>query len=278
MKKILFSNLLLISLSASAQYYYSDIIGTNETAATFKLYKQNKVSRVVLNSFDGDGIKSDAFFVEQTFSPTSNTLRTVTKSGVTSESVLTTFFNEKGQVSKTIDSSEALINTSIYTYNNEGLLINVQQSSIDSANVFSQYEEHQWQYENGKVSKLIRIKNKKDTSIVQFKLDNEGNVSEEQSIINGKTSEPVYYYYDDQNRLTDIVRYNNKVHKLLPEYMFEYSNANQVIQKITVPSNNSDYLIWRFQYDNRGLKIKEAIYNKQKQLNGKIEYIYSFSS
>lgn len=278
MKRILFSCLSFIGLSASAQYYYSDIIGTNETATTIKLYKQNKVSQVVLNSYDGDGTKSDAFYVEQNFSPTTNTLKTVTRSGITSESVLTTFFNEKGQVSKTIDSSEAVVNTSIYTYNTEGQLINVQQSSIDSANKFSQFEEHQWQYENGKASKLIRIKNKKDTSIVQFKLDNAGNVAEEQSFINGNASEPVYYYYDDQNRLTDIVRYNNKVHKLLPEYMFEYSNANQVIQKITVPSNNSDYLIWRFQYDNRGLKIKEAIYNKQKQLNGKIEYIYSFSS
>jgi hypothetical protein len=68
------------------------------------------------------------------------------------------------------------------------------------------------------------------------------------------------------------------VNKLLPEYMFEYSPANQVIQKITVPANSNNYLIWRFQYNNQGLKTKEAIYNKQKQLTGKIEYQYSFSS
>lgn len=278
MKKILFSCLSFLSLSASAQYYYSDIIGTNETATTIKLYKQNKVSRVVLNSYDADGTKSDAFFVEQTFSPITNSLKTVTRSGLTLESTLTTFFNENGQVLKTVDSSDALVNTTIYNYNNEGLLINVQQSSIDSANTFSQFEEHQWQYQDGKVNKLVRIKNKKDTILIQFKIDEDGNVAEEQSFQNGKASEPVYYYYDDQNRLTDIVRYNNKVHKLLPEYMFEYSSSNQVIQKITVPSNNSEYLIWRFQYDNRGLKIKEAVYNKQKQLNGKIEYIYSFSA
>jgi hypothetical protein len=243
-----------------------------------KLYQQHKVNRVVLNSYDADGTKSDAFFVEQTFSPATNTLRTITRSGVTLESVLTTYLNDKGQVAKTVDSSADLVNTSIYTYNNEGLLIDVQQSSIDSSNAFSQFEEHQWQYENGKVSRLLRIKNKKDTTLVQFKLDDSGNIAEEQSTHNGVASEPVYYYYDDKNRLTDIVRYNNKAHKLLPEYMFEYSNSNQVIQKITVPSNNSDYLIWRFQYDNKGLKIKEAVYNKQKQLNGKIEYIYSFGS
>src|SRR5688572_14421427 len=278
MKSLLFSCLLLSCLSGSAQYYYSDIIGTNETAATMKLYQLYKVNRVALNSYDADGTKSDAFYVEQSFSPATNVLRTTTRSGITLESVLTTYLNANGQVAKTVDSSAAIVNTSIYTYSNEGLLIDVQQSSIDSSNSFSQFEEHQWQYENGKVSRLLRIKNRKDTIIVHFKLDEAGNVSEEQSFNNGVASEPVYYYYDDQHRLTDIVRYNNKARKLLPEYMFEYSAANQVIQKITVPSNNSDYLIWRFQYDNRGLKIKEAVYNKQKQLNGKIEYSYSFGS
>jgi len=278
MKRVLFSCLLLKCLSASAQYYYRDIIGTNETAATMKLYQQHKVNRVHLNSYDADGTKSDAFYVEQTFIPASNILKTITRSGVTVESVLTTILNTNGQVAKTIDSSTALVSTSIYTYGNEGLLTSVQQSSIDSSKAFSQFEEHLWQYENGKVSRMLRIKNKKDTLTVTFKFDEAGNVSEEQSIRNGIASDPVYYYYDDQNRLTDIVRYNNKVRKLLPEYMFEYSAANQVIQKITVPANSSEYLIWRFQYDNKGLKIKEAVYNKQKQLHGKIEYIYSFGA
>lgn len=278
MKKFLIALICISSLSASAQYYYKDIIGTQETANTMKLYQQHKVSRVVLNSFDGDGTKSDAFYVEQTFSPSTNTLRTVTRSGMTMESVLTSYLNEKVQVGKTIDSTSGLLSTTIYNYNNEGLLTQVLLSAIDSSNAFSQTEEHLWKYENGKVNKLLRIKNKRDTTVVQFKLDEAGNISEEQTLQNGNANEPVLYYYDAQNRLTDIVRYNKKVRKLLPEYMFEYSGNNQVIQKITVPSNSSDYLIWRFQYDSRGLKIKEAIYNKQKQLNGKIEYLYSFSS
>ncbi len=278
MKRFLIASILFSGLSASAQYYYKDIIGTQETAATMKLYQQHKVNRVVLNSFDGDGTKSDAFYVEQTFSPASNVLKTITRSGLTIESVLTTYLNTNGQVAKTIDSSAAVVSTSVYNYNNEGLLTSVQQSSIDAKNAFAQYEEHLWQYENGKVNRLLRIKNKVDTSIVEFKIDEAGNITEEMSIRKGTNSEPVYYYYDDHNRLTDIVRYNNKARKLLPEYMFEYSANNQVIQRITVPSNSSDYLIWRFQYDNKGLKIKEAIYDKHKQLNGKIEYQYSFGS
>ena len=76
--------------------------------------------------------------------------------------------------------------------------------------------------------------------------------------------------------MTDVVRYNKKAKRLLPDYMFEYSDANQVIQKITVPASGSDYLIWRYQYDAKGLKIREACFDRQKQLTGKIEYNYRF--
>ncbi len=60
--------------------------------------------------------------------------------------------------------------------------------------------------------------------------------------------------------------------------MFEYSPVNQVIQKITVPANSDKYLIWRYQYNAQGLKIKEVIYDKNKDLSGKVEYQYSFAN
>jgi antitoxin component YwqK of YwqJK toxin-antitoxin module len=231
-----------------------------------------------LNSYDADGTKSDAFFVNQTFNPITKVLTTITRTGDADQSQLTAFINEKGQVIKTIDSSARLISTAIYTYDALQKLTSVELTSADAIKTFSQSEVHQWQYENGKIKRMLRIKNGADTTIIDFKLDDAGNVIEELSTRNGQKSEPVFYYYDAQNRLTDIVRYNNKARRLLPEYMFEYSTSNNVIQKITVPSNGSQYLIWRYQYDDRGLKIKEAIYNKQKQLTGKIEYIYSFGS
>ncbi|HEU0065033.1 MAG TPA: hypothetical protein VFQ58_08375, partial [Flavisolibacter sp.] len=123
-----------------------------------------------------------------------------------------------------------------------------------------------------------RIKNVRDTIFLQFKLDDKGNVSEEMETHKGIASEPVYYYYDENGRLTDIVTFSKRVKRLLPQYMFEYSPTNQLLQQITVPENSSEYTIWRYQYDDKGLKIKEAIYNKQKQLTGKLEYQYSFSS
>lgn len=269
--------LLAFSFLAStgfAQYYYKDIVGTRESAEIIRHYKQNKVSRVVLNSYDANNTRNDDFYVEQIFSDAANTLKTITRSGISDQSILVSYINEKGQVVKTVDSSTALVSTSMYTYLPGGELAGVYSESIDSSKSLFQSEEHRWEYANGKMMRMVRIKNKKDTSIVQFKLDDAGNVIEEQAIRNDVKSDPVYYYYDDQNRLTDIVRFNNKVRRLLPEYMFEYSASNQVIQKITVPGNGGDYLIWRYQYDASGLKVKEAIFNKQKQLTGKIEYQY----
>ena len=278
MKRLFFILAVIGCISSNAQYYYKDIIGTSETAITLQAYMKNKVNRVSLNSFDADGTKSEAFFVSQIFNPSQKTLQTITKSGVSDESILLSFINANGQVVKTIDSNQKLVSTALYQYAENGSLTNVTLISTDSSKAFSQVEEHLWQYENGKVKRMVRVKNKVDTIYIQFKLDDAGNVIEEQSVRNGKVSDPVYYYYDAQNRLTDIVRFNNKAKRLLPEYMFEYSASNQIIQKITVPSNGSQYLIWRYQYDERGLKIKEAIYNKQKQLTGKIEYLYSFGS
>lgn len=278
MKALLLAAALSVCTSAFSQYYYKDIIGTKETAELVNVYKTNKVNRVMLNSYDGEGVKSDDFYVEQIFSPATQTLKTITRSGVTDESMLTAFINANGQVSKTVDSSATLLNIATYNYDAEGRLISLVSTTTDSSRRIAQTEEHKWEYDNGRIIRMVRIKNGTDTTLVTFKLDEAGNVIEEKATRTNLLSEPVYYYYDGQNRLTDIVRYNTKARRLLPEYMFEYSPANQVIQKITVPANGSQYLIWRYQYDNRGLKIKEAVFDKQKQLNGKIEYQYSFGS
>lgn len=278
MKSSLLVLLVFFITGANAQYYYKDIIGTKETADLIKNYRSNKVSRVVLNSYDAENTKNDDFFVEQVFSSADQMLRTITRSGVTNESVLISYADANGNVIKTIDSSETIVSTSTYNYNSEGMLESVTSSATDSGHSIYQVEEHFWKYNNGRIAGMLRIKDKKDTSYINFKTDEKGNIIEEQSMRKGVASEPVYYYYDNNNRLTDIVRFSNKAKRLLPEYMFEYSPANQVIQKITVPANSSEYLIWRYQYDNKGLKIKEAVYDKHKQLTGKIEYLYQFGS
>lgn len=278
MKSSFLISFLLIATAINAQYYYKDIIGTRETADLIKAYRTNKVNRVLLNSYDAENTKNDDFYVEQVFSLPNQMLKTISRSGVTNESVLISYADANGNVIKTIDSSETITTTTVYNYNTEGVLQSVISTSSDSAHTTNQTEEHRWEYSNGKIARMLRIKDKKDTAYISFKTDEKGNIIEEQSVRKGIASEPVYYYYDSNNRLTDIVRFSNKAKRLLPEYLFEYSPANQVIQKITVPANSSDYLIWRYQYDTRGLKIREAVFDKHKQLTGKIEYLYQFGS
>jgi len=260
-----------------AQYYYKDIIGTKETSDLIRSYRTNRVSRVLLNSYDAENTKNDDFYVEQVFSAPNQYLKTITRLGDANESILISYTDANNNVVKTVDSSETITTTSVYKYGADGLLESVVSISSDTARS-NQAEEHRWEYKDNKIARMLRIKDKKDTAYITFKTDDKGNIIEEQSIRKGISSEPVYYYYDNNNRLTDIVRFSNKAKRLLPEYLFEYSPSNQVIQKITVPANSSDYLIWRYQYDEKGLKIKEAIFDKRKQLTGKIEYLYQFGS
>ncbi len=278
MKAIFFATLIFFSIRSSAQYYYKDIIGTKESAELLTNYGTNKVQSVTLKTYTVNNTPLDNFLVRQEFLPAQRALRTTTKSEFSNPSYLTSYTDASGRVIKTTDSSEGMVNTSIYSYNNTGKLASILITNGDSL-VATQTDEHLWQYDaQGRISRLLRIKNKNDTAYIVFKLDAAGNVIEEQETHYGIKPEPFLYYYDDKNRLTDIVRYNKKAARLLPEYMFEYSSANQVIQRYTIPQNSSQYLIWRYQYNDKGLKTKEAIYNKQKELTGKVEYQYSFAN
>jgi YD repeat-containing protein len=279
MKSLLLASVLLAGLTSSAQYYYKDVLGTKESSDQLRSYLKNNVSRVVLTSYDADDTKSDYLFVQQEFFPETRLLRTVTGTGSKNEnaSVLYTYADANGNLSKTIDSSGVVVNITEYSYDAAGNLNLVTISSSDTTS--SESEQHIWQWQNGKPARMLRIKNKVDTTYVDFKLDDKGNITEETATHKQVLSRPYYYYYNDNGQLTDIVRYSERARQLLPEYMFEYSASNQLIQKITVPTNNSDYLIWRYQYNPQGLKVKEVVYSKHDKKNpmGKIEYQYSFA-
>ena len=270
---------LLTAFSSQAQYYYKDIVGTKETSDLIKTYMKNKVRAVMLTSYDGDNVKSDNLFVQQNFSSSSGILKTVTGTGADNAytSTVFTYADNNGNITRTVDSTGVVVNTTTYGYDAFGNLSLVSISSSDTTS--NESEQHIWQWKNGRPVRMLRVKNKFDTTYVDFKLDEKGSVSEETATHKRVPSKPYFYYYNDDNQLTDIVRYNERAKQLLPEYMFEYSSSNQVIQKITVPTNNSDYLIWRYLYNPQGLKIKEAVYSKQDKRNplGKIEYQYSFA-
>lgn len=278
MKNIVLIFSLLAGFAVNAQYYYKDIVGTRETNSLMSLYIANGVRSVSLKSYNADGSETANFLAGQIIDPDGRTMKTVSQSGETDSSVLVSWFDEKNRLVKTVDTTGSSINTSVYEYDGQGKLTQIKSNSEDTLKSSKEVELHLWQYDaSGKPTKMTRIVNNIDTTVIQFQSDEQGNIIQETSYKKNKADEPVYYYYDNNHHLTDIVRYNNRLKKLLPDYMFEYSDAGQVIQKITVPaSHTSDYLIWRYQYDSKGLKTKEACFTNDKQLAGKIEYRYQF--
>jgi hypothetical protein len=278
MKNILGSLLILLcSVTLNAQYYYKDIIGTQDINQTIKLYLNNKVVTVEATGFDGDGMKNSDFSETHNFFSAQNLWKIASrnKTQISNEYYR---FDSKGLLANIIDTSLSLISTTTYSYdekNNPVLIKNTLSDNTDSINVS---EVHQWFYnEQGKPVRMLRILNNNDTTDVHFTLDEKGNVIEELPFIKKISREKTYYYYDDRNRLTDIVRFNVKAGRLLPDYMFEYTENNQVAQKITTVSMlDLGYLIWRYVYNDKGLKTKEASFNKDKVMTGKIEYSYRF--
>ena len=275
MKPFFLALSVVIGFTSSAQYYYKDIIGTRESSEMIKNYMKNKVNRVLLNSYNANNEKDDQFYVEQQFVPSTKSLKTITRSGITNQSILISYVDGNGNVVKTVDSSEIVVTVTDYQYNANGQLISMITSSSDTSSN-KESEQHLWEWKNNQPVRMLRIKNKVDTAFVVFVLDDKGNIAEERETRKKIKLQPIYYYYNDNNQLSDIVRYSPRAKQLMAEYIFEYSEANQVIQKITIPSNNSNYLFWRYQYDARGLKVKEKVFDKQKQLTGTIEYQYSF--
>ena len=279
MKTLLFLFVFLYSLAVPAQYYYNDIIGTQETNRQLKAYLAHKVRTVSATGFDQRGAKTSDFSEFQEVKENGMALR-VSSFNNLNKTVTYSKFDTKGRVIRTTDSSTAMESETLYEYDSNDRITRLQNTMTDSARDFNQTEVHLWSYmANGKPEKMWRIINKTDSLEIRFIPDEAGNAGEERTYRKGVETGTIYYYYDTNKRLTDIVRYNNKAKKLLPDMLFEYDDSDRVIQKITTTSSTlMSYLIWRYIFDEKGLKTKEALFNKDKQLTGKIEYNYTFGS
>lgn len=278
MKTVLSFFLFLIATAVHAQYYYNDIVGTSEINNRFKIYLDSKVKTITATGFDPQGVKTTDFNEWQEIDAANNILNISTRNGQQVTRQLYQFDAQQRLVT-IIDSSTNLKSTTNYRYDNAGKLAAIKVVVEDTAQGLSNSEEHQWSYNTqSKPEKMLRIRNSTDSLEYKFTLDERGNLADEQLIRWGQGVDPTYYYYNDNNLLTDIVRYNNKAKKLLPDFMFEYDDKGRVIQKITILSTmQSDYLIWRYLFNEQGLKTKEALYSKTKELKGRIDYAYTFN-
>lgn len=269
--------LLTFSLTLSAQYYYNDIVVTKETNLQMKTFLINKVKSVTATGYDNNGVKETNFAEVQEVKENGNALRVSTTSNF-NHTVLFNRFDSQKRLTSIIDSSADILSKTSYQYDSQGKISSIQNIVKDSTSDFNQTEIHNWFYSaDGKPEKMWRIINGTDSLEILLSTDEDGNIGYERTYKKGVETGAIYYYHDEKKRLTDIVRYQSKLKRLIPDIMFEYDDYDRVIQKITTTSSlNMKYLIWRYIFNTKGLKTKEALFNHKKEITGKIEYAYIF--
>ncbi|HNM34597.1 MAG TPA: hypothetical protein PKI98_06895 [Chitinophagaceae bacterium] len=275
--KLILSILTFCSISIQplfAQYYYNDIVATNNTNQLQQLYVKQNIKTIKTVSKESDGSIINDFFIMQSIHKNGNEITTQSQQSSGSKSVLKSFF-ENGKIVKTINEEDGVSTTSIYSYI-DNKLQSIVSGTTDTFITSNSKEEHIWFYKsNSTPEKMFKIKNGKDTTVVNFISDENNLIIEEQWVRNGKMIENYYYYYNDKNWLTDIVRYNNKAKKMLPDFLYEYDTEGRVSKMIQVIAGGTNYNIWVYTYNSLGLKEKEVCYDKKKQLLGTVEYLYN---
>lgn len=256
-----------------SQYYYNDIVANKQAVQQYQALKSSGIKHVTAASYESDNQPTENFHLEQMISPDASTV-TVNASYPSTGNLLTVNTYKDGRLFTTQDSSANVSTITTYSYNNAGNIASVTTQTEDTFMNSHSTEIHQWSYDNnGQPAQMLKIKDGGDTTVVEFTYDN-GNVAQEIWKRKGKVVENYYYYYNANNQLTDIVRYNYRAKKMLPDFLYDYDANGRVIKMMQVPAGRSDYMIWQYIYNSNGLKEKELLYNKQQQLVGRIEYSY----
>jgi YD repeat-containing protein len=285
--KILFTVIIGLSAccNAVAQYYHKDLLANKQANAERALLKEKKIREVLVHAFEPDGTATEGFNCEKKISRDYDRIEATTQTTDAGKSVLTTFFNSRGLIGQTTDSSDLLASTSFYEYDAEGRLVSIRSTSHSSDEDFSTSlsEERRYYYNsNGQPEKMIRTKGSANALQVDFIVDAKGHVTDE--IERAPGGQHYYYYHDSSNRLTDVVRFNEVRKALRADFAFEYDEDGNLVQMTTVDDgasgdyttwryNQSNYVVWKYFYLD-GLRIIEKCFSKEKKLMGYIEYEY----
>lgn len=274
MNRIIGTLCLLISLGANAQYYYKDIIVSKQTIETAAKYRSQKIRSVTVVSFENTGDRTEDFAGSQTISPDYTRITTTFKTPEYGESELITYYDAQGRLTKSIDTADGSHSESEYFYNDNGSLSKITNVSVSTGQK-SEREDHYWYYNGtGAAERMLRVKNGTDTTYITFVTDEKGNIAEENSMRRRAPLPSYFYYYDDKNRLTDVAIDNTRAKRILPLYVFDYNNKDQVVTMLSVPEGTDNYQRWMYEYNSAGLKTKETAYDKRKMMLGRIEYVY----
>ena len=263
------------SLEGTAQYFYKDIWTNQQLTKEFSILKNENLRTVSIKSFEDDGEPSDGFFCEKKIDKNFTRSEMISRSYITQQSLLVSNYNERGWILKTVDSSQTSLARSDYEYDSKGRITKVTNFTKANDEDGGITETHEYIYNAaGKPQKMTRRKNNVDISVVNFTEDEKGNVIDEEEVTKGKKGRKYLYYYDDKNRMTDIVHFNERAQRLLPDYMYEYNPQGQIKQMISTDDNISNYFTWKYTYNDQRLRESEKCYSKEKRLLGSIQYEY----
>ncbi|GAA0552685.1 RHS repeat domain-containing protein [Chitinophaga japonensis] len=274
--------LLLAAERGAAQYYYQDIYSTGQTGRNMALLKAQHVRTQLVQSLDARMETDNDFRCQRLLSADYRQMRSITQSRATGLSVMTSTFSSRGLLTKTVDSTASSLTTIQYRYDPEGRLTEVRSVSKAQGmdNPFRVTETRHYSYNGqGHLERMVYRKSMggADSTLVLFKTDTAGRVTEEQAYGKNLYSPRIYYNYDQQGQLTDVLRYHPGRKRMLPDYMFEYDAQQRLVQMTTVNAERSDYTIWRYHYSDNGLPEREECYGKGKELLGMIRYKYEFN-
>lgn len=262
-----------IFCSASAQYYYKDIVSNRQLMSTMDSYKSNKVRSVEIKSFESDGSESEGFFCRKKIAKDYRNAELFTRSAVSSPSLFLSAFNKDGTLAYSNDSSDISVTKISYSYDDQKRIRSVVSSvrSQDDDFVNEITEEHIYEYaEKPNPVKMFRVKNHTDTIVILFADDENGHLAIEKDTRSGTK---YYYYYDGKGRLTDVVQENDFKLRLMPDYIFEYDGNGNITQMISTEEGIGNYVTWKYKYEN-GLRISEKCYGKDRRLMGSVQYEY----
>ncbi|HVI48481.1 MAG TPA: hypothetical protein VM802_26665 [Chitinophaga sp.] len=281
MKKLFLLSFGLLALAGQAysQYYFQDIYNTQQTIDNMALLKANKVKTQKVLTLDASMDIDNDFRCERSLSPTYHQMRAQTQSKATGYSAMTSSFSSKGQLTKTVDSTEASITVTLYRYDAAGRLQYINSTATTRDNKMRFDENRSYSYDNaGHLQQMIQKKSgSADSAVVLFKTDSSGKVTEEAEQRKGTPVKRTYYNYDKQGHLTDVFRYNTAKKRMLPDYIFEYNAQGRLSKMTTINSATLSYTIWEYEYQPNGLPLGERCYGKGKELLGSVRYKYDLN-
>lgn len=266
--------ILASGIQARGQFYYNDVVLNRQGNEKHQLYRKLKVMRITARSSAETGDPgAEPLTLEQSYNSSFSQLKTRTSAN-SSQSSQTNYYNAQGLLYRSVDSSVNVITQYEYQYEGDRLSA-LTSTGFTPGDSQKAVETHQWTFDaRGCPVRMVRLRKGFDSSEVRFRCDEQGRVTEEQAFRKETGGEKIYYYHDTEGRVTDVVRYQDKLGKLIPDYTFDYNTEGQLSERMVVQNGGVDYLTWKYEYDAQGLPVRESCFSRQKKRIGTVEYRY----